>query len=360
MTVNNETASLVKLGVAAGVPVDCDMYLLRADDLVVYYGAAGDEDIAVYGADYTLSGIEAPWDDFTLTPTASLITKIGAGTNRLRLIRDMSYTSAFTAQDANFRQRIADEFDRQILLVQQQVDRIETLGADVAALQTIATDVDEARDGAEAAYDNMQKLHLGGKTVDPTLDNDGNALVVGTTYFNIPGNEMRVWNGTTWTATYVPVAGYATISYVNSSIAALTKSSVGLANVDNTSDVNKPVSTAQQTALDGKEDIGRYTAVRDITLTSDTLVLADRGKLVRTTNASATTITVPPQASVAWLDRTRIDFMWYAAGQPTFAPGSGVTIRSEDSKLKIAKRYGMASLIRVASNEWVLIGNLAT
>ena len=32
----------------------------------------------------------------------------------------------------------------------------------------------------------------------------------------------------------------------------LTKSDVGLANVDNTSDTNKPVSTATQTALDGK------------------------------------------------------------------------------------------------------------
>lgn len=35
-------------------------------------------------------------------------------------------------------------------------------------------------------------------------------------------------------------------------LAALSKSSVGLANVDNTSDTNKPVSTAQQTALDLK------------------------------------------------------------------------------------------------------------
>jgi len=34
----------------------------------------------------------------------------------------------------------------------------------------------------------------------------------------------------------------------------LTKSDVGLANVDNTSDANKPVSTATQTALDGKEN----------------------------------------------------------------------------------------------------------
>lgn len=50
-------------------------------------------------------------------------------------------------------------------------------------------------------------------------------------------------------------------SALNSSIAlrlaqdtssAITKTSLGLGNVDNTSDVNKPVSTAQQTALNGK------------------------------------------------------------------------------------------------------------
>ena len=33
----------------------------------------------------------------------------------------------------------------------------------------------------------------------------------------------------------------------------LSKSDVGLGNVDNTSDADKPVSTAQQTALDGKQ-----------------------------------------------------------------------------------------------------------
>jgi hypothetical protein len=42
-------------------------------------------------------------------------------------------------------------------------------------------------------------------------------------------------------------------SYTDSEIAALTKSSVGLGNVDNTSDANKPVSTDQQAALDAKE-----------------------------------------------------------------------------------------------------------
>lgn len=42
------------------------------------------------------------------------------------------------------------------------------------------------------------------------------------------------------------------------SLTGLTKAQVGLANTDNTSDANKPVSTATQTALDGKQASGSY------------------------------------------------------------------------------------------------------
>jgi hypothetical protein len=44
----------------------------------------------------------------------------------------------------------------------------------------------------------------------------------------------------------------------------LTKSNVGLANVDNTSDVNKPVSTATQTALNGKANTSHTHVAADI------------------------------------------------------------------------------------------------
>ena len=47
-------------------------------------------------------------------------------------------------------------------------------------------------------------------------------------------------------------SGYATETYVQNQISGITKSTIGLGNVDNTSDMNKPVSTAQQTALNGK------------------------------------------------------------------------------------------------------------
>jgi hypothetical protein len=53
----------------------------------------------------------------------------------------------------------------------------------------------------------------------------------------------------------ITAAATAADSKVSAAVAALTKSSVGLANVDNTSDANKPVSSATQTALDAKAPI---------------------------------------------------------------------------------------------------------
>ena len=47
----------------------------------------------------------------------------------------------------------------------------------------------------------------------------------------------------------VTAAGTAAGTAISNAVSALTKSSVGLANVDNTSDANKPVSTAQATAI---------------------------------------------------------------------------------------------------------------
>ena len=47
---------------------------------------------------------------------------------------------------------------------------------------------------------------------------------------------------------------------------ALVKGDVGLGNVDNTSDANKPVSTAQQTALDAKLDDTQFSGLAKITV----------------------------------------------------------------------------------------------
>ncbi len=59
----------------------------------------------------------------------------------------------------------------------------------------------------------------------------------------------------------------------------VTKSQVGLSNVENTSDANKPVSTAQQTALDLKVDkiTGKGLSTNDLT---DMLLMSMNGAIV--------------------------------------------------------------------------------
>lgn len=47
-------------------------------------------------------------------------------------------------------------------------------------------------------------------------------------------------------------SGFATQNYVDSAVSSVTKTTIGLGNVDNTSDLDKPISTATQTALDEK------------------------------------------------------------------------------------------------------------
>ena len=64
----------------------------------------------------------------------------------------------------------------------------------------------------------------------------------------------------------ITAAGTAADSKIATAVAALTKSSVGLGNVDNTSDANKPVSTATQTALDAKLNLSGGTLTGALTL----------------------------------------------------------------------------------------------
>lgn len=223
----------------------------------------------------------------------------------------------------------------------------------------------------------------------------------------------------------------------------LAKADVGLANVDNTSDASKPVSTATQTALNLKANssdlaakantadlatvstTGAYTdltgrpilgtaasastsdfasaaqgalaatAVQpsalanyvpntrtvngqalsaNVSLTASdigaasanvavsaqtaayTLVLADAGKAVEVTSATAVTVTVPTNASVAFPVGTVIEVAQTGTGQVTIA-GSGVTFQSPAS-LKSRTQFSTILLRKRATDTWIVGGDL--
>ena len=84
-----------------------------------------------------------------------------------------------------------------------------------------------AKNAAEAALDSFDDRYLGAKAVAPTTDNGGGALLTGALYWDTALPGMRSWNGGAWVT-----------------LPAATKASVGLANVDNTSDAAKIVASA--------------------------------------------------------------------------------------------------------------------
>ena len=93
--------------------------------------------------------------------------------------------------------------------------------------------------------------------------------------------------------------------------------------------------------------------------TTYTLALTDAGKLVTLNNASAITLTVPANSSVAFSVGDQINLLQLGAGQVTVAGAGGVTIRSEGSKLKLKGQYATATCVKIDTDEWVLLGNTA-
>lgn len=106
----------------------------------------------------------------------------------------------------------------------------------------------------------------------------------------------------------------------------------------------------------GGQDTG-YATINDQTGTAYTLVLSDAGALVTMNNASANTLTVPPDSDVAFPVGTRVDLGQDGAGQTTVAAGSGVTIRTPET-LVLRKQWAKATLIKRAADTWDLEGNL--
>lgn len=67
--------------------------------------------------------------------------------------------------------------------------------ADAAALSQIAAAASAA--AAAASYDSFDDRFLGAKSVAPTVDNDGNPLLVGALYWHI-SLGLYFWDGSVW------------------------------------------------------------------------------------------------------------------------------------------------------------------
>jgi hypothetical protein len=86
--------------------------------------------------------------------------------------------------------------------------------------------------------------------------------------------------------------------------------------------------------------------------TSYTLVLTDSGKQVTMSNASSSTLTVPPNSSVAFAVGVRIIVIQLGAGAVTLTAGVGVTVSSASTSL-VMTQFQTAVLVKQATNTWI-------
>mgnify|MGYP003136104452 FL=1 len=112
------------------------------------------------------------------------------------------------------------------------------------AAETAKTAAETAKTAAEAALDSFDDRYLGTKSSNPTLDNDGNALVDGALYFNTTSNIMRVYDlgNTTWLDLNITGSNLTNVNTVAGAITNVNNVGGSIANVNtvasNISNVN--------------------------------------------------------------------------------------------------------------------------
>ena len=121
--------------------------------------------------------------------------------------------AAASVTDAQTAQAAAEAAQAAAEAAQSAAETAET-NAETAETnaETAQAAAEAAQAAAEAVYDSFDDRYLGAKSSNPTLDNDGNALLTGALYFNTSANEMRVYSGSSWLAAYLPASGYVTLT----------------------------------------------------------------------------------------------------------------------------------------------------
>jgi hypothetical protein len=193
---------------------------------------------------------------------------------------------------------------------------------------------------------------------------------------------------------------------LKSEVAAVTPATLGLGNVDNTSDANKPVSTATSTAIatakseaiaDATSQVSALisgapaamntldelaaalgddanfaaSVTTSLGLKVDSLTpivqktesytlssLTERDDLIEMGSGSPLTLTIPADATLDFPIGTSIDILQTGAGQVTIAPVSGTVTVNATPGLKLRTTWSSCTLFKRAANTWVVYGDL--
>jgi hypothetical protein len=119
-----------------------------------------------------------------------------------------------------------------------------------------------------------------------------------------------------------------------------------------------PVFTAND-ADEANELVSKLTTKGDLLVTTGSalnrLAVGTNNQVLMADSAATNGVT---NSSIAFEIGDQVNLLQLGAGQVTVA-GSGVTFRSEGSKLKLKGQYAMATLVKIDTDTWVLVGNVS-
>tara|TARA_R110002020_G_scaffold126312_3_gene284034 strand:- start:27 stop:728 length:702 start_codon:yes stop_codon:yes gene_type:complete len=102
------------------------------------------------------------------------------------------------------------------------------------------------------------------------------------------------------------------------------------------------------------------TTMTTVTGTAYTFVLSDQSNMVATSNHSGVTLTIPINTGVAFPVGTEIAIFQSGSGQATVTGAAGVGLYAADSEKTTRVRYSAAMLYQVATDNWLLVGDLTS
>ena len=228
------------------------------------------------------------------------------------------------------------------------------LGAIASSASNHAVDIDIVLGGANATNSQVLagRVNISSPTAPTTGYGSLSVLATNTTGANSSVYGTCAVDSTTnqtLTITVKHAAANASLSMTAAYVAAVNEGAIGPAG---------PAGAAGAAGATGAAGTS-LNGINAQTGTTYTLVGTDTAKLVTCSNASAITVTVPPNASVAHNVGDPVYVAQTGASQVTLAPGSGVTLNNP-AGLKSRAQYSTLALVYQGSDVWLVMGDATT
>nr|BAR28390.1 putative tail fiber [uncultured Mediterranean phage uvMED] len=147
---------------------------------------------------------------------------------------------------------------------------------------TSASSAATSATNAANSFDSFDDRYLGAKASDPTVDNDGNALLTGALYFNSSDNVMKNYTGSAW-QTLKPTSSEQTNINTLSASAVVTDMSI-LATTDVVADMNT-LGTAD--VVSDMNTLATADVVSDMNTLATADIVSDMNTLATSANVTA-------------------------------------------------------------------------